>query len=421
MRTRASWVGAVVAALAGCGEDEPIAREDDAPGRVTQAEWTYYLGADWPELFVLIVDDGATEDAAELRDGVATAMEGYEQERQSRLGGCDARHDPVHWEPIERRAVIVRPSQAGDARLTTWLEDPALAWVANDRTPEDDARWAAAVRRGLEPPANPPGGYHLLEAAWDTAQLLARQRPSEIAREQALVEVVESNPMEVVFVVATTRDDESPLSATSYDRAPLAADAYSGWWLLAPSSSPCESYSQPELTSPRLATWAKEGSDMLSVQGWPCETLDLFPFHASGSCRTRNRPILLDEDGRAACRVEVVSREIDACPAELGWADPLGDDGVRHPSTEPFEAGWPRAVRRCEILQLEGEALTACHRTVACEGCGPGWCWSEVWCDLFHLAWTRDDGYFPGMRFVHGADSVRGHYRFTCNLGDATP
>lgn len=80
-------------------------------------------------------------------------------------------------------------------------------------------------------------------------------------------------------------------------------------------------------------------------------------------------------------------------------------------------------VRKCEVLQLEGAALEACTSTVACEGCEPGWCCSEVWRELVNDVGVADppNEYFPGLRFVLGADSAAGVYRVTCNVASPRP
>ena len=75
-------------------------------------------------------------------------------------------------------------------------------------------------------------------------------------------------------------------------------------------------------------------SELSSVVLWPCDDCSLFKyFWGVSECRVRCVPHvpILDANGFAHCRVLAQTPDLDPCPGDAGWFDPLGDDGQRMP------------------------------------------------------------------------------------------
>jgi hypothetical protein len=186
--------------------------------------------------------------------------------------------------------------------------------------------------------------------------------------------------------MATSRDDDSPLPVASYDVPFLEGDTGQlGGRVIFPFDDPahCSYASDAGL---RTSAWADRlrSAHLIETLGWPCgaDHLDdygLLPLgHTDGEgfgfCLTR--PIRVGPTGEAECRITAISRHpTDPCASERGWADPMGPDGVRRSVTGTGEVG---NFRMCEVQQLGGVSLEECRTTVECDGCGSGWCRTEL-------------------------------------------
>jgi hypothetical protein len=108
----------------------------------------------------------------------------------------------------------------------------------------------------------------------------------------------------------------------------------------------------------------------------------------------------MNPEGVASCRARVTT-DLAPCSTEIGWFDPLGPDGQRHPTTTTLN-GEERRV--CDIVQLEGTALDSCRHDYDCTGCTPGWCVTTVDALITHC---ENGGATLGLRFVGGATETR--------------
>jgi hypothetical protein len=415
--------------LGGCGSDGPPPG-GDARESLRQLSYVHESAQGWPELVLFVVEDADTDEARALRAAVGDATSAWEADRRATTGTCDPWNDPAHWDPIERRTVVVRPSAPPGQRLWSWLDDPKLAWVADDRTPEGDARWSGAVRQALEDrlaPADAP--YPLLEAATDTLALLAGRRDPADAHEAALVAALSAvpegpRPLRVQVVLATTRDDAGAAPVASYP-APLDGPWFPEWLVVAPTDEDCASLTSllrsPSVeATPRLAAWVEPtGASLGAVRWWPCDALSLVVGASDGGCPGGTHPIARWPDGTAQCRVEATLAGTEPCDGALGHLDPLGEDGLRRPLTVVGSLGEDAVSRRCEVRQLTGAALASCVHSVDCPDCEPGWCWSERWPELIPPGQgTRAGKAYVGLRYVLGADLGFGFYDVTCNLAE---
>lgn len=363
------------------------------------------------------------------RELLIAAVTTRDRDRQDAISICDFRHDPAWWVPVDLHAFIVHPSLDGDARWTTEADVPGLAWMARNKTAQGHTGWAHAVAEVLRATQAPVGArYRLLDAVREVVELVRHERTPSTTGERLLVENLGSERARAQVVVVTSREDESLAPAQDYV---TNVEIESGSHVLASigpvvvrapdppntCSTPADWHAQQ---APRLSEWL--GLNHIYTRFWQCDDRPrLTTGFVDGYCRTHDRPLLVDEMGFAACRVEVTTPVLDPCPESYGWLDPVDGDGVRRPREVDRETADGARRRVCEVRQLEGKALLGCRNTVACDGCEPGWCASAVWPELIHL-WpeeSTDPPYFWKLRFVLGADSAQpGTARITCNLGE---
>jgi hypothetical protein len=396
-------------------------------GSVSQVAYQQELRSVHVEDLVLVADDGATEAARAVRELLIDAVTTRDEDREEAASVCDFRNDPSWWVPVDLHVTIVHPSLEGEARWTTEADVPGLGWVAPNKTPEAHAAWVDAIAGVLRATEAPAGArYRLLDAVQEVVGLLEHQRAPTTSEENLLLEG--SGEADVEVAVASAREDESLappgdyVTPVEFDMGPQAVG------LLAPvvvnaavGSGECTAGLNSQLESaPRLAEWLHANG--IEPDSWECGRAPRLTFaYTDGYCEAHSRPLLVDETGAAACRVEVETPNLEPCPGQFGWLDPSDGHGVRRPRLVDSDSTDEVPQRICEISQLEGDALSSCRNTVACDGCSPGWCASSAWPELVN-GWygsTTDPPYFWGLRFVLGADSVRaGTATVTCLLDD---
>ena len=339
---------------------------------------------------VAVVDD--TPSGGLLRDQFASAFDDLAARIAARETSCHAPLDPAAWHPVDHSVVIVHPSAVGGARFSSPANDSALRWRENDQSTAGQALWMTAVRSALAAPlAAPAAPFQALAAFHDSITLLHRARPAATPEEQALLEALPDDASTVPFaVVAVATEDQSPGETSQYTTdQPLT--------LIVPAAQPdpARICRRPtEAATPRYEGW---GYDQ---QLWPCTDPDFFGM-LSGECSSPclPRPVPTDDGGVAQCVATATYSGTEPCPADFGWLDPMGPNGVRAPRVDHGAAGDQRV---CEVRQLEGAALASCRSTLDCADCEPGWCATEV-PDLVFSQDCAPGRFYPPFRFVLGA------------------
>lgn len=352
-----------------------------------------------PSIFALVTDDTNDAPAAELRAKVAWALEhSFRSSLFGERGGC---RDPAAACPVDLRLVLAQPSADPGVRILGAATLPALRWSTTWATEAALDAYLSELRATLEMAlASEDAPYRPLEAADDLMRLLLGLRSPEAEIEAALVADLASDEPWVELVLASARDDESPLAADAYlwpDEPPWLAT------LIAPSSIEAEGCENGVSLRGRLGAWAIQAPS--ATLALPCDSQESFdrlfaPLsgnHFLVPCT--ERPIALDSDGRADCRVLARSFETAACEASRGWMDPEDADGIRRPRFEGDEGGQP--IRVCEIVQHEGARLDACRTELSCPECGSGFCRTQS-PELTHppAYCGRDGGYPLNLRFT---------------------
>lgn len=333
-----------------------------------------------PGSFALVIDDTNDAAAAELRGKVLSALEhSFRSSLFGDWGGC---RDPAAACPVDLRLVFALPSGEPDARIVGPATLPALRWSTKWATEAALDAYLAELRATLETALAPDGApYRPLEAADELMRLLLGLRSPSSEVEAALVADLASDEPWIELVLASARDDESPLAPSAYtwpDELPWLPT------LIAPGEA-TDACQHPVAVRGRLGEWAGRAHPM--TLALPCgdegsfDELFTFPCHRF-LARCTEHPIALDSRGRADCRVFARSFETAACEAARGWMDPEDPDGIRRPRFEEDEEGRP--MRACEIAQHEGARLEACRTELSCPDCGSGFCQTEV-PELAHL------------------------------------
>lgn len=331
-----------------------------------------------PSSFVLVIDDTNAAPSEELRAKVVSALEG--SIRSSLFGEWGACRDPAAACPVDLRLVLAQPSAEPGARMLGPATLPALRWSTKWATEPGLDGYMVGLRSMLEATVAPESAlYRPLEAADDVLRLLLGLRAPGSEIEAALVADVASDEPWIELVLASARDDESPLAPDAY----LWPDDLR--WLvtsIAPGSIEAEACEHPAVLRGRLGEWASKASSMSLAL--PCDAQTSFDELFASLSGTGTRflvpctayPIAVDPHGRAACRVFARRIDTDACETSRGWMDPEDADGIRRPRFEADERGHP--MRVCEIVQHEGARLEACRTELSCADCGSGFCRTEI-------------------------------------------
>jgi hypothetical protein len=386
--TNSVWL-ALLACVACGGADY-----GDVPsGSGSQVEWTVVLVRP-QETILAVVDD--TAQAAPLRDALGAAFDGLDAARDTQPGTCGAVFDPAAWHPVDRSVVIVHPSSEGSARFSSPADAAALRWSERDQTADGHASWITAVRAALAAaPAEAGARFQALAAFQDSVALVSGQRQPVTADEQALLAALPGGNSSSIVSVALATEDQSPGAASQYTSA-VPDD------LVVPAATPgtATTCQRPlESPTPRYAGWVP------SPQLWPCADPHFFDVGSlecgPAGARCLARPITISDSGAAVCLVTATYAGSEPCPAELGWLDPMGSNGVRAPQVEHGAAG---DTRTCEVQQLDGAALTSCRSSLDCADCVPGWCATDL-LQLIPDQFCPSGNQLAPLRFVGGADS----------------
>lgn len=388
-----------------CGADAvPIAPDSNATKTYDGA-----LIYEAPSLILIVADDADTPEAAQLRAKLAQSLgPGLKSLIQHRLGFC-GNPDPAAWHTGDVRVAIVRPSAPDDLSLLSPIEMPELSWITQSSKPEEVDTLVANTSQALSQRLAKAGeSYQPLHATKRALDLIAGARPPENASETQFKNSLSKDLM-VQVVFATTRDDEGsealstlkPSQSANFLR-PLLMGPYM--------ADPINCYVNTPGNS-RLESWASDLS--FEIFSTPCGVQSVWDniFAWGGAdCgpACEDRRIQVSAQGVAACRFYIDQADLNGCDAGHGWKDPDGKATMVDHAGESF--------RRCEIAQLEGAALSSCRQSLACEGCGSGFCVTEVPELLYKDLCPAGSAYW-GIRFVGGSISAgRGYFHGVCGV-----
>jgi hypothetical protein len=394
---RARWIRNALSSVAfGCMSCSG-SNYGDAPGASgSQLSFELALPGASQNTIAAVVDD--TPPGAQLRKQLAPAFDAFEAwlEAASLPPGVGIR-DPAVWLPIDRSVVITHPSAGAGARFSSPATDPALRWRENNQSSAGRAAWLTAVRQALEAqPAAVGAPFQALAAFHDTSTLLHGTRQPATVEEQSLLaalpDTAEDAPYIPVSVAVATEDESSGAASQYMDQQPDA--------LIVPAANPATAgptgacVPVREGATPRYEGWT------VSKQLWPCVAPALFTTESSDSVpRCLSRPLAMLANGQAACVASVSYHGTEPCPADHGWLDPVGPNGVRAARVDHSATG---DTRVCEVQQLDGAALASCQSSLACTDCQPGWCATTV-PELIPDKDCAPGAHYPPFRFVLGA------------------
>jgi hypothetical protein len=322
-------------------------------------------------LIVLVVDDRPTAQAALLRSGVEPAMRRL---AQTATGGDRMfPWDRAAWHPLDMQVLVVPASSTTPDAIASPVTDASLAWTTVQATVEDaDALAAAVGARVTTLTASPGAPFHPLEHARDVVQLMAGMRPPAGEVEGRLSAIASAHPWQIGVSVIAASDDESPDPPSSYWVGDNTYGPFIAAGLVTPETGPSGGFDAKR--SPRLAAWADNGltPPISGCYNGPETPFFLFPVVCIDfNPRCDGRPIEQLSPGLGTCRIDVTTREPE-CSKSRGWIDPLDVDGVRRPRVSAS------GVRTCDALPVDPAFMDACIHDAACEGCGAGWCITEL-------------------------------------------
>jgi hypothetical protein len=351
-------------------------------GGVTQFSTSIATSGD-RVVMIVAVDDGSSPEAQAIRAATVAALPATLQQLVNEsASGLD-----TDWARADVRLVVVHPSIAGSAGASGPNDDPALALITDNATPDAIAETAAAAARAIDGSVAAEGApYALLNAAAATMDLLTGLRRPADTREEGLLASLGSF-QQVALVMATSRDDGSKGGATTRT-----------WWrdgdhpaltLLTSMHAAADGGCAGELDpSTRLGAWLAA-----TQHGFPSADLlfpscndesdphtiapeGLLPQHVIGDVNPLCLPVpATTPQGAAACRLTATMSGEAPCSTQPGMLDPLDPDGVRRPRLSG-DAG--NAQRVCEIRALAGAEAAACSARQECSGCSAGWCTTKI-------------------------------------------
>lgn len=367
-------------------------------GEANIGQFTHFVRfetAPWTEVMLVVVDDAPTDEARALREFLATDIAGsYER------APCGEARDKAKWRPADVRVVLVSPSDP--ARTLTSETNPELLLRTPNATEEELVAWETAVGDAILASETPDTeSFRGVEALEHWARLLTGyDGPASDVERRFMASLPSGASRDGAYAfVGTTRDDESP-----------AADGER--WIPLAYAQGLDFRALPETCSAQTEAPAEfETLDAYWTSG-PCEGATLFDYDLSHECTPDCLDVmpLVDDGGRAECRVLARSWDLADCPEWAGWADPEDGNGERSPRFEDAESG---TLRVCEVLQLEGDALDSCRTDLACEECGAGYCFAAS------SLYAGECRTWSDFRFTLGSDTVRSaEFEITCNMAE---
>ncbi|MDI3290217.1 hypothetical protein [Polyangium sp. 15x6] len=364
-----------------------------------------------PNVYVLVVDDADTPEAAALRARAAqTLRAGLLAVVQNRGESCAGTRDPAEWRPGDVRVVIVRPSAPTELALVTPIDRPALAWKTITSKEEEVEAIVAAAAEAMEQRLAMPGEvYRPLRAASRALDLMKGLQAPATDAETAFVASLAKGTFHTLFV-ASTRDDEDVVPPG--ELLPNELSQPSRRVVMVIPSNEGEPFCQLwEKGDTRLEAWG----DLVSSTdyAWPCDNESawdgvLHPgfIHCQVICT--ERPIRVDTSGVAACKIHVEQPDLEQCDPANGWRDPGGKEALVERNGE--------TLRRCEVVQHEGAALEDCRTSPDCPGCPSGFCVTDR---SFEDVSCKEGTHEWPFRFTGGARSLPyGWMEVTCDTVD---
>ncbi|MRG92405.1 hypothetical protein [Polyangium spumosum] len=371
------------------------------PSTTALYESQMYVGRGTPNVYVLVVDDADTPEAAELRQHATEALRAALLGNvRSREDGCWGTNDPAEWRPGDDQVVIVRPSAPTALSLVTPIDRPALAWKTITSKAEEVDAVVAAAAEALEARLAAPGeSYRPLRAARRALDLMEGLHAPETDAEAEFVASLARGTMHALLL-ASTRDDEDVAPPADLLPSELARDSTYRMSLVVPSNAGefgCQIFKQGKT---RLEAWGKLVYS--TDYAWPCDDKTAWAnmlgtsYFLSCGLPCLERPLQIDASGRAECKFHVAQPDLEQCDPAKGWRDPT--------EGEAFAEYGGEKLRRCEIVQHEGADLEACRTSPDCPDCPSGFCVTEV--DFFHGSTCPEGEYLWNFRFTGGARAV---------------
>lgn len=383
-----------------CGTD-PVPL---SPSTSSKQEFSGALIQETPALILLSVDDTDTAEAAALRDRVLPSLRAGLMERiEGRWTGC-GNPDPAAWHPGDIRIALVRPSAPDGESLLTPIQRPGLSWVTQSSVEAEVDGVMAEVGQALgERLAMAGEMYRPLHGVQRVLDLVEGKRaPADQAESDFLASLPKD--LMVSVLIAGLGDDQGGVDEPGY-KAGSTLSFLPSRVMVGVSNDPltCEPMG---VGKSRVEQW---GALMgFTAHGLPCDEVgvwdNLFKWGVADcgvSCEAKK--IEVTAEGVASCRMYIDLPGVEGCDGGHGWRDPEGKVVMVEHGGEMY--------RRCEIGQLSGSALLACRDTLACDGCGSGFCVTEV-PELVPVA-ACPAGTSPlGLRFVGGALAGEGGFLY---------
>jgi hypothetical protein len=367
-----------------------------------------------PTVFVLVVDDADTAEAAKLRERVAQSVRASLLAHiESRWGSCGSA-DPAEWHPGNIQFVVARPSAPDGALLLTSEDVPALAWITQTSKAEEIDAVVAGVTEALARRFAAAGEvYRPLRATKSVMDLVTSARAPTGASETAFVASL-SKDLVVQVLVASTREDEDAQSVSTYALGKIDLPIFVVPTVVGPFVSDSPTCEPLQLGSSRLETWAELSDargfihDCTFDDAW---NMLLHPGWADCGSICQPKPMAVSSEGVAECRIMIDQVDLDLCDPARGLRDPDGKP--------TFVDRHGTKLRRCEVNQLEGADLEACRHSLECSGCASGFCVTEVPELLSFLPCEPPEHMWP-LRFIGGSRSAPdGWMNVTCVTGEA--
>jgi len=353
-------------------------------GESYQLEVTSFVSTPQLWLWILVIDDAPGKDAQRMREVLAGQLSGWNDQHHS-------------WDPARfaaRRIEVLLVPASDPTRALHPGNLPALKLDLPNATSAHAEDWESAVAEGLlSLDGNNTGPPKLFDAFSYWADVLEGTLAAPDVQSQHFVDTL-PDELSISALIAASRDDASLGQA--------------------PEPQIGDHFVDAGVCSDQLAG---NFEARLTDFGWGVQTCSEPFFERRGVAEVfptcQEGAIVRRESGQRACRIMGYTNAETDCPAQFGWMDPQSAQGAREPSVVERESGGaePELMRACELVQLEGEALTSCESELSCAGCAPGWCFrqpelSEDY-DWFVMdCAARSQWSWEQLRFTFGSDTA---------------